>query len=168
MPKKKQWMPRIDGCIAHIPLTQGLMAKIDVQDIGLVDEMSWYACRAKKTFYACAMIKGQDGSRRQVSMHRLLTGFEMTDHKDGDGLNNLRENLRECCASQNNRNRRIGKSNKTGYKGVYWSKSAQKYIAQIRIDKKAIYLGSFDFAKDAYRAYCQASNRYHAEFGSLS
>ena len=55
----------------------------------------------------------------------------------------------------------------TGYKGVDFNKSAGKWRARICLDYKSIYLGSFDNPEDGYKAYCEASKKYHGEYGRI-
>lgn len=86
------------------------------------------------------------------------------DHIDGDGLNNRLSNLRQATHSQNLCNRPKPASNSSGYKGVCWSKPAQKWQAQIFINGKAKYLGLYETAEDAHAAYQRAAPKYHGEF----
>jgi hypothetical protein len=87
------------------------------------------------------------------------------DHKDGNGLHNWRDNLREASKAQNAHNRRKSVSNKSGYKGVCWCKRKQQWLAQIVVGGKSIRLGYFENRKAAHAAYCQASEKYHGDFG---
>lgn len=51
-------------------------------------------------------------------------------------------------------------SNTSGVKGVYWGKKAKKWIAQIRFQRKTIYLGSFANKQDAINARKEAEEKY--------
>lgn len=62
-----------------------------------------------------------DGVYREVKLHRFLTDCPahlVTDHIDGNTLNNLNSNLRTTSQQHNNQNSSIRKDNTTGYKGV--------------------------------------------------
>jgi hypothetical protein len=101
-------------------------------------------------------------------MHRVILGCPdilSVDHKDGDGLNNRRENLRLATQSQNMHNQRINRANKTGFKGVSLHKVSGKWIAQIGLKGKTNYLGLFASPEEAHAAYCRASDQYHGDFG---
>jgi HNH endonuclease/AP2 domain len=84
-----------------------------------------------------------------VRLHKLLTGYDLTDHIDGDTLNNRLSNLRPATHAQNMLNRKLGKNNTSGYKGVYWNKRHTRWVARVRIDGKTVYYGEFLDKEDA-------------------
>jgi hypothetical protein len=161
---------KIDGDLAYVPLTQGCIAVIDAKDIPLVENWNWYALRLKNTFYAFR--NDRTGSKpRLISMHRTIMlepdGFQV-DHKDGNGLNNRRENLRQATHQQNNVNRKLTNANKSGYKGIWLDERTNKWRAQICWLGKRIRLGSFLIPEAAHLAYCEASHKIHGDFGRTS
>ena len=83
--------------------------------------------------------------------HRCWPEGEI-DHRDGDGLNNRIGNLCDGTRSQNQRNQRPGKRNRSGFVGVSWDESSSKWVAQIRIDGKIAFQGRFRRLKDAVYA----------------
>lgn len=87
------------------------------------------------------------------------------DHKNMIKDDNRLCNLREATVQLNNQN--VGKHplNKSGFKGVHWHKYSKQFYAEIKVNKKHIHLGSFDNPEDANKAYCEASKKYHGEFG---
>lgn len=104
--------------------------------------------------YARASIGG-----KKVRMHRLiLPEAKIIDHKDGNGINNTRANLRECTNKQNCGN--YGPRGK--YKGV--SKFGNKYMAKIANR----YLGLFETPELAAIAYNEAAKKYFGEFAYLN
>ncbi len=90
------------------------------------------------------------------------------DHWDGDGLNCRRGNLRAATHAQNLYNRGPQQNNKSGYKGVSWSRNAKKWWAHIQVDKKVIHLGYFDVAEQAARAYDVGALKYHGSFAKTN
>jgi hypothetical protein len=46
-------------------------------------------------------------------------------------------------------------------KGYYYNKKLKKYISQIGVNKKHIYLGRFDTPEEANAAYMEAKRKYH-------
>jgi hypothetical protein len=113
---------------------------------------------------------------QKVKLHQWifhLSGQEVPDgceidHKDGNKLNCLENNLRICTPLQNQHNKRKKKTNISGSIGVHWSKRSRKWIAQICINYNIIHLGSFDNKEDAIKAYNTAAIKYHGEFAVLN
>lgn len=106
-------------------------------------------------------------------MHRQILGLAHNDprngdHKNGDKLDNRRSNLRIASSVENRQNVGIRKNNRSGYKGVSWSRVANKWHAYITVNWKKVHLGSFDNIIEAARAY-DASALYHfGEFACLN
>ena len=98
-------------------------------------------------------------------LNRTLSSQEYCDHIDGNGLNNRRNNLRLATKAQNNRNRKINASSKSGYKGVDYKKN--KWRARISDGQRSIHLGYFSTPEEAYAAYCEAAKEIHGEFARL-
>lgn len=135
-------------------------------------ELSWFSehPNKKRVNYA---VRWDSNSRTRIRMHcvilerilgRELNPKETTDHIDGDGLNNQRSNLRLANHSQNMKNKKIPSHNTSGYKGASLNTARKKWIAQIIVNNKRIYLGSFDTALEAHLAYCKAAKELHGEF----
>ncbi len=96
----------------------------------------------------------------------LVWPLNEIDHINGVRGDNRIINLREANRSQNNCNRGKASHNSTGLKGVTRHKAYPgKFMAQIVVEKKNIYLGIFDTAESAHAAYAAASKLYHGEFG---
>lgn len=104
-----------------------------------------------------------------VKLHHTVLGRkEVTDHRDGDKLNNRRGNLRPCTYAGNNRNSKIPKNNTSGYKGVSQRTGSKLWVARIRYNYKNIYLGNFTDKIQAALAYNEAAVKYHGEFARLN
>lgn len=138
-------------------------ALVDDEDYDRVNKFNWHIDKRESTPYAVAQIKGE-----KVYMHKLITGFKQTDHKDGDGLNNQRDNLRNVSKSQNAMNMRPNKNTSSKFKGVSWSKHANKWEAYITIYQKRIYLGLYEKEINAAQAYNFAAEKYHGEYAKLN
>ena len=94
-------------------------------------------------------------------------GF-VTDHINGDGLDNRRGNLRICTQVENRSNSTRNKNNTSGYKGVMWRKKARKWVVKICVNYRLIHLGYFDDIKEAAKAYNDAAIKYHKKFARLN
>lgn len=146
----------------EIPLTQGKFATIDEKDLEIISRCSWHYIAKGGLEYAETVIE-----RRPVSMHRLIMnpekGLEI-DHRDSNGLNNTRSNLRPCTRRQNMMNRRKLKIGSSRFKGVSHSKNRSKWKAFIRIHKRTIYLGTHETEIGAAQAYDAAARELFGEF----
>lgn len=107
---------------------------------------------------------GIDG--KQYYAHRLawvyMTGEEpkdIIDHKDGNGLNNKWENLREANKRQNAANSKVKSTSKLGVRGI--SKNREGYLVRIC-------LGTYETLEEAIKVYNEAMFYHHGEFAKLS
>jgi hypothetical protein len=150
----------------RIPLTRGLEAAVDADDLALVQGLSWQAQpdpRNPSRFYAVATTK----DRRKVYMHRVIMGADagqLVDHADGNGLNNQRLNLRMATPSLNGANRGPNRNNTSGVKGVTWHGQCQKWMAQITVGGHRRCLGLFEDRMVAGAAYADAASRAFGPF----
>src|ERR1700731_3343750 len=71
------------------------------------------------------------------------------DHINGIRTDNRFCNLRQATRSQNLQNMGLKPSNKTGHKGVHFCNQRQKYVVQIKVDKKTTCLGRFQTLQEA-------------------
>lgn len=153
-----------------IPLSQGQSAIVDDADFDFLSQWKWTAQRqADGRFYVM-----RRDARRLILMHRLLNGTPdgfVTDHIDGDGLNNQRANLRTATQAQNTMNRHGKRGGTSRFKGVWDdSKTAphKPWRAAIRINGKLKYLGRFASEEAAGAAYAQAAANHFGEFSRTS
>jgi hypothetical protein len=94
-------------------------------------------------------------------------GF-VVDHEDFDSSNNRWGNLRVITEHNSRIYRRIHKRNTTGFKGVTFRARNKQYEANIGVNGRVKYLGVRDTPEEAYALYCEASKKYHGEFGNVS
>lgn len=95
-------------------------------------------------------------------------GMDHVDHINGDGLDNRRCNLRHATRSQNAINQDLSVRNKSGHRGVHWSKARKRWIAVISYERRQHYLGSFRTKEEAAEAYAKAAEKHHGEFRRVS
>jgi len=160
---------KIEGDIAIITLNKGYFAKVYVCDLPLISSLKWIALVQPRSVYAIASYRLSKGVYKTAYMHRIITSATkgiQVDHKDGDGLNNLSSNLRLATASQNQMNMRKH-TKKAGLKGAYYHKRDNRWLAQISINRKHVYLGCYETEIDAHMAYCVASKEIHGDFGRV-
>lgn len=149
-----------------IELTQGNSVLVDSEDFDQLNQFKWHVKKHGKLRYAARTLLRKDG-HGTVRMHCVIMkvpiGMEV-DHKNGNGLDNRKKNLRLCTRAENSRNRGKSKNNTSGYKGVFYHIKARKWIAQIVCNRRKIYLGIFNDKKQAYVAYVKACDKYHGEY----
>lgn len=147
-----------------IQLTKGKVAIVDDADYEWLSQWKWCTVWDGKRWYAARRVWKQT---KAIYMHRAILNAPNgtnVDHKDGDGLNNTRENIRVCSHSQNLMNRGKTANNKSGFKGVSPYKRYGKYRASI----KSQTIGYFNTAEEAAHAYDEAAKKYFGEFANLN
>jgi len=152
-----------------IPLTQGKFAMVDDSDYDYLIQWKWgFNGRKDGSGYAIRSVNYHrpDGKRRvkRIYMHRIINSTPigmLTDHRDGDGLNNQRYNLRDATNGQNTQN---SKFKKMEFKGVSFCNVHKGWIARICTNGKRKYLGVFKDKYDAALAYNFHAEKMHGEF----
>jgi len=142
---------------------------IDAQDYDIVKDFRWTALRVPGgiSFYAVTHVH-ENGKRLSRTMHRMLVDYPRVDHKNLNGLDNRRQNLRPATQSQNCANRALFRTSTSGFKGVSWHKHTKKWVARIRVHDKLIALGYFKDPTDGARAYNRAALEHFGEFARLN
>ena len=156
-----------------LALTQGKVALVDDADYERVGAFKWSARQEKRRphcWYAVRTIhKSKKISKaKTVYLHRVildpLDGFDV-DHKDGDGLNCQRSNLRVATRSQNNMNRAVKAPNKTGYTGIEVKRDRPSpYVARIHVNGRTIRSPAFATLEEAVTARAALVQQYYGEF----
>ncbi|MDN7951781.1 HNH endonuclease [Burkholderia multivorans] len=152
----------------HLVASGGQVVLVDDEDYEWLSKLRW---RVDSRGYAVRTSKHPHDPRRktQEQMHRAVMGLAYgdgreVDHRNGNPLDNRRENLRICSRSQNQMNRSLQKNNRSGYKGVSWDSRRRRWSVYIGINGKNRFVGSFDTPEDGYRAYCAAAEKLHKDF----
>ena len=145
---------------------------VDDADVRLVDGFIWHLSERRvggKVFrYALTNVRQPDGRYRQVGMHRVIVGIvdDQTydvDHRDGNGLNNQRSNLRPCTHAQNMQNRRqyVRASRFRGVQQLPSGRWRARYGGFA--SGKQVHVGTFDTEIEAARA-AESYRKTHAPF----
>lgn len=155
----------------ELMLTNGTVVKVDDADYDMLNMYSWSMAKSKKLYYAVRTIRYQDGKRKIVLMHRLIMdtphGMDC-DHKDGDGLNNQRDNLRNCTRSQNSQNKVVSCKTRSGYKGISLDHKRNKWLARIKVGERTLFLGYHDDPIQAALAYNEAALEHFGEYAKIN
>jgi hypothetical protein len=142
----------------EISLTQNKFALVSNKDYKELSKYRWFALKHRSTFYAARHVKN-NGIRTTLRMHRVILNLNIndkatTDHRDRNGLNNQRHNLRVVSNSLNSYNRKIQSNNTSGYRGVYWHKQQKQWVVYYtQNNKKLKFGGLYSTPKLAAYAY---------------
>lgn len=145
---------------------------VDDADFEWLSQWKWHLrYGGGNCYYAARSGNKKKGEKTTVKMHRLILGLTDSkieaDHKDRNGLNNQRENLRIATRSQNLINRKSKTGSTSKYLGV--NKKWRKWEAKIKPGgQKIVYLGLFKTEIEAALAYNEAATRLHGEFANLN
>lgn len=161
---KRRRLPIDMGDGTHrVPLTKGAFAVVDSADVPELSEHNWKLV----TFKGGSTYEGRTTRSGLVLMHRQLMssadGLEV-DHRDTDGLNNRRGNLRVATSSQNKCNQRTSSLNTSGFKGVCWCKQVGAWKARVQLNGRQYHAGFHSTPEAAYAARCALAERLHGEF----
>lgn len=150
--------------VREIPLSRGKVALVSDADYERAAQYKWSAVdKDGKSWYARRVIT-QDGKQFNVFLHRFIMGVPdgiKIDHKDRDGLNCQRDNLRIATATQNSYN--TGPRNATGLKGVFKTAN-NRYASSIMRNSVQVHLGTYDTAEEAGAMYDAAAVKIQGEF----
>jgi hypothetical protein len=165
-----------------IELTQGKQAVIDDDDYNLVKDYTWTWDRSyphsngyAKTYIrvGTGRINGVRRPRAQLRMHSLIAaamGIKgEADHKDCDGLNNRRSNLRPATRIQQmmNTRKRLG-CYSSQYKGVQWNPQRQRWVANLKYRGRLYRLGSFKSEVEAAEKYDDWAETLFGDYARLN
>ena len=155
-----------------------LVALVDDEDYERVNAIKWHVHKKDNINYAINRLyisdRKENGLKKstKVSLHRYILGINdktvFVDHKDHNGLNNTRNNLRIATPHENNRNTRKMVNCSSIYKGVSWLPCRNRWKASIYINKKNKQIGLFKNELDAGKAYDKMAKIHFGEFAFLN
>jgi hypothetical protein len=160
--------------LQEIPLTQGKVALIDDEDYPAVNQYKWNAVKDRTIWRQdWKAVRHIYDSKIKKQRTQYLSQFLLPNQKDfqigyrnGNTLDNRRENLLFATHQELAFNKRIGIANKTGLKGIY--KDRDYWRADIGINGKTIHLGCYGSMEEAARAYDDAATKHFGKFARLN
>jgi hypothetical protein len=166
--------------VKTIELTRGKVAIVDDEDFENLNRFEWSALRCRRKhkdiWYAIRTVeltpykRGVKRHRRTVRMHRDILGISdskiLSDHKNGDGLDNQKANLRRATPLQNQFNKPKTPGCSSRYKGVTWRGGRKRWLAAIKHNGRSLHLGTFTNEMHAAAAYEKAAALFHGEFAN--
>lgn len=178
MAKKKgnNYIVDTENNIARIELhrrnEESLWTIIDLEDLDRVINFpyTWFAKLNKSIgeYYVYASEYRPETKRcKPIFLHQFIMNAngKIVDHKNNDGLDNRKSNLRMATDKNNSTNRRSrNKNNSSGYRNVSWSERYGKWIVQMQVNKKNTILGKFDNVHEAGKFAEEMRQKYYGEY----
>jgi hypothetical protein len=153
-----------------IQLDKGEKTIVSDEDFDFLSQWKWRTLKRGNTVYAVRHeYLGQSDGKRKIHciyMHRVVAeraGMDISDcidHRNHEGLDNQRGNLRPASRKQNQENRKVSDHNTSGFIGVTWIKNIRKWQARITQNRTRINLGYFADKNDAVAARREAEKEY--------
>lgn len=126
--------------------------------------------------YVAGSIKGAKDGYRRVGIkgktyqeHRIIMMLcfgHIPENAEIDHINHVRDdnrlvNLRFATQGENLKNQSVSSKSTTGVTGVYFSKSRNKFIAQIKVSRQIHYLGCYNTLEEAAAARAEANLKFN-------
>jgi hypothetical protein len=149
----------------EIILTKGKKTLVDDQDFDWLNQFKWHynaRCYAVRTEYK--------PKKHTIFMHREIIKTPkglFTDHKNGNTLDNRRDNLRVATSKDNQRNQKVRLGSISGLKGVSLDRGHKKWKVAVGRGKGS-YVGHFEDKKEAAIAYNKVAKEKFGEFARLN
>lgn len=134
----------------YIKLTKNKLAIVDDEDFDYLNQFKWHYQSQGYAARNGIMVNGKRGAI--ILMHREVNKtplVSITDHINRNKLDNRKANLRTVDHSINHLNNPIQKNNTSGFKGVYWDKSRNRWCAKAIYKGKQLRLGQFNTLEKA-------------------
>lgn len=156
----------------EIPLTKGYIALVDDEDYEGLAGYKWQATvkkRNSRLIYA-QRVETCQGKQTAIWMHRVILGAPKgmeVDHRNGNGLDNQRGNLRLATHAQNICNS-ILEANTSGFRGVFYDRTPRKGKRyRVRLKRQGI-IYRFGVYQDAFEAACVYDDAATILFGEFA
>lgn len=137
---------------------------IDAEDIYKVRNHKW-----RKSHNHVVTGNKWKGENRVKDLAWIVLGLQdlegkVVDHINHNPLDNRKNNLRVCEQNKNTKNVSKKKNNKSGYVGVSFNKSRNKWSAEIKVNYRKIHLGEYKNLEDAVYARMIAEALYFGDY----
>lgn len=142
--------------------------RVDPEDEWILRKYAWKIKKDDTRSYVHILLERQNLQELARFILSVTDSALQVDHRDGNGLNNCRQNLRPCTQSQNQHNARLRSDNTTGHKGVVKLLRRGKifYSGEVMKDKKLYTTQSFVNLEDAVEVTKQLRRKLHGEFAN--
>lgn len=152
-------------------LGKGKFVLVDNEDFEWLNQWRWHDDGKGYARRISRIGLRKFNKKKIILMHRLILNVpigSITDHINGNTLDNRKVNLRIVNAQQNSFNKGVDSRSKLGLKGVGWHKDKKKYRAYIFTDGHQKHLGYFESKEDAIRTYNDVAKISRGEYARLN
>ena len=160
-------MSYVLGIVRRVPLSRGRFALVDAEDFRRVMKKKWSLQHSESGhLYAHTTYRKANGRWSKLLLHRFILHAPagvLVDHKNRDGLDCSRANLRFATYSQNAGNS-VSSRGSSRFKGVSWARRDCVWAAHIRVANRPVWLGCFSSEHEAALAYDAAARQHFGEF----
>lgn len=147
----------------------GHVAVVDDEDFPRLSKWDWLLAHGYDSDDLVYVVRFEN--KKAIQLHRVVLGAadgQIVDHKDRNGLNNQKSNLRLCSHTQNMQNRKKHRNGHSRFKGIWQKKGNGSWVTQIIVNKKKISIYGFSIEEDAARAYDSLAKEHFGEFARLN
>ncbi len=144
----------------RIYLGESFYAILDEEDYYIHGRFRWSIYCNGSNIYAIRNILQKNGKSKLLLLHKEILKTpkrRVVDHKNGNSLDDRRDNLRIATYLQNSYNRRKKRNTTSKYIGVSLHKKSKRWEVKIKNRNKHIWIGRFKNEIDAARAYDRAA-----------
>lgn len=148
--------------MSELKLADGKIVLLDEEDYERLKDFKW--CLSSKRYAGRFIVK--NGKRTGIYMHRVIADPPkgmVVDHVNGNKLDNRRSNLRVCTQYQNVVKQTMNSRNTSGYRGVTYDATRNKWVAQTHKAGKHIFIGRHETKEDAIKAHKSMFDKIHIE-----
>lgn len=146
----------------------GKFALVDDGDFEYLKSFNWHIYN---NGYARRRAPRDGGKRKSFYMHKQIMKVNnnvLIDHKNRNGLDNRKSNLRICDFSENGVNTKVRRDNTSGFKGISWRPAQKTWMVRIWVRGDCKYIGCFKIKREAVIAYNKMAKKEYGEFALLN
>jgi hypothetical protein len=138
---------------------------VDTSDAAALSQHRWFCSKAGKGYAYRAIGNPRCGTYQKIFMHREIMGLPYqkddreVDHRNRQKLDNQRENLRIVTLAQNHQNMPSQRGSTSQYRGVYWHVRYERWIGQVKLNRRKYQVGTFMTEEAAHTAVVAARLR---------
>jgi hypothetical protein len=159
---------KIEGVYCRlIPLSGGIYAIVDAVDYIWLMQWKWTAMRGRYTWYAYRLDWSDMAHPVSISMHRAIAqppDGKQCDHRNGNGVDNRRKNLRDGDGTEQRWNSKTQINNTSGYPGISRCEQTQSWKVRINVRGREIWLGRHKTLERAIAVRKSAEEKYVGEW----